>query len=241
MHHKEDYVQAVEEVSKHTHSHLNQILVMHGLCSGIKNKRLNTMAEIEIGEDITENPNFNYIALGHYHNQERIAPHIHYAGSMEYLTYGEINDAKGALWIDTDSFNVSPIDGLSITEMIHGKRIACKDISPADITEDIITQIESWPALCMGQIVLKDIGPEKASALDHSHINQIAGRLLNLKLKREDNRVEGPVQDASEEIRSINYQEEFVNYVKSLGHTDKETSLISEKGTEIINKILSKV
>ncbi len=47
------------------------MLVTHGLATAIKDKRLATVAEHELDSTILSD-SFDYIALGHYHNQSQI-------------------------------------------------------------------------------------------------------------------------------------------------------------------------
>ena len=75
-------------------------LVTHGLASQIKDKRLATVAEHELDGTILADT-FDYIALGHYHIQSQVTDNAWYAGSTEFLTYGEIHDTKGGLVVDT--------------------------------------------------------------------------------------------------------------------------------------------
>lgn len=236
MHHKDEYLTAFNEITPDPNKY--NVLVMHGLCTGIKNKRLNTMAEVEIGIEITGDDRYDYVALGHYHNQEAILPHVRYSGSMEYLTYGEIYDEKGAYIIDTQSGAIDPIRNLSITPMIQGRTIHCQEMSPSDITNDILSQIDRWSPGSMAQIILEGIGPEKSAALDHTHINEVAQKLLHLKLKRDDKREKPDAISSSDEIRSINYADEFKNYVATLGLNETEQSAVIRKGHSIINTVL---
>jgi len=236
MHRRDEYLTAFNEITPNPNKY--NILVMHGLCTGIKNKRLNTMAEVEIEMEITGDERYDYVALGHYHNQEIILPHVRYSGSMEYLTYGEIYDEKGAYIVDTNTGTIDPIQNLSLTPMIQGKTIHCHEMSPTDITNSILSQIERWPPGSMGQIILENIGPEKSAALDHTHINDVAQKLLHLKLKRDDKWEKSETISSSDEIRSINYADEFRNYVASLGLNEAEQSAVFKKGYSIINTVM---
>ena len=61
----------------------NNVLVTHGLATAIKDKRLATVAEHELDSTILSD-RFDYIALGHYHNQSQITTNAWYSGSTEY-------------------------------------------------------------------------------------------------------------------------------------------------------------
>ena len=87
----------------------NNVLVTHGLATQIKDKRLATVAEHELDSTILADT-FDYIALGHYHNQSQITRNAWYSGSSEFLTYGEIRDTKGGLVVDPGRHEVRHLD-----------------------------------------------------------------------------------------------------------------------------------
>ena len=87
----------------------NNVLVTHGLATAIKDKRLATVAEHELDSTILSDT-FDYIALGHYHNQSQITTNAWYWGSDWYLTYGEIRDEKGGLVVDPARHTVGHLD-----------------------------------------------------------------------------------------------------------------------------------
>ena len=111
----EDYRTAYDQVELDTCR--NNVLVTHGLATTIKDKRLSTVAEHELDSTILS-ADFDYIALGHYHNQVQIAENAWYSGFTEYLTYGEIRDTKGGLVIDpgnTPSITLTSLTRLCTT------------------------------------------------------------------------------------------------------------------------------
>ena len=55
----------------------NNVLVTHGLATAIKDRRLATVAEHELDSTILSD-GFDYIALGHYHNQSQITTNAWY-------------------------------------------------------------------------------------------------------------------------------------------------------------------
>ena len=74
----EDYRTAFDQI-EFSRDH-NNVLVTHGLATAIKDKRLATVAEHELDGTILS-ADFDYIALGHYHNQSQITDNAWYSGS----------------------------------------------------------------------------------------------------------------------------------------------------------------
>ena len=105
----EDYKKAAFDASAYNHEKCNHVLVTHGLASKISDKKLSTVAEFELTPDVLLS-NYDYIALGHYHGQTKVAPNAWYSGSLEYLTYGEIEDVKGGLLVNPEKYTVEHID-----------------------------------------------------------------------------------------------------------------------------------
>ena len=134
----EDYRTAYDQVELDKCK--NNVLVTHGLATTIKDKRLATVAEHELDSTILS-ADFDYIALGHYHNQVQIAENAWYSGSTEYLTYGEIRDIKGGLVINPGKHTVDHLD-LPHTPMYDCGTIACAGRHVTEITEEIIKRIE---------------------------------------------------------------------------------------------------
>ena len=77
------------------------VLVTHGLASTLRDHRLGTVMEHEIDTTMLS-PEFDYIALGHFHGQKQVADNAWYCGSQEYISYAEIGDTKGGLLIDLE-------------------------------------------------------------------------------------------------------------------------------------------
>lgn len=50
---------------------------------------------------------FHYAALGHIHKQQAVAPNAWYAGSLEYIDFGEAGQDKGFLLVDVSTTDLS--------------------------------------------------------------------------------------------------------------------------------------
>ena len=111
------------------------VLVTHGLASTLRDHRLGTVMEHEIDTTMLS-PEFDYIALGHFHGQKQVADNAWYCGSQEYISYAEIRDTKGGLLVDLDREMVSPLD-LPSTPMIDLGELECEALSSREVGEVI--------------------------------------------------------------------------------------------------------
>ncbi|MEE9443375.1 MAG: exonuclease SbcCD subunit D [candidate division Zixibacteria bacterium] len=71
------------------------ILVLHGVVGGIKAFQMADLSEQMIPSDCFKN--FDYVALGHYHNFTKVDKNIYYSGSTERLSQAESGYKKGII------------------------------------------------------------------------------------------------------------------------------------------------
>lgn len=72
------------------------ILIAHGVVSGIEQFSMAELSEEEIPSSVFER-GFDYVALGHYHRYTQVDDNVYYAGSTERLSFGELGEKKGFL------------------------------------------------------------------------------------------------------------------------------------------------
>ncbi|MGD1005334.1 MAG: metallophosphoesterase [Methanoregulaceae archaeon] len=235
MLHPQDYRTAYDQIELSSNHH--NVLVTHGLASVIKDKRLATVAEHELDNTILS-PKFDYIALGHYHRQSQITDNAWYSGSIEYLTYGEINDKKGGLVIDLNSHKVQHISFPS-TPMIDIGSIDCGDSNTDNITLNIVQRIEKHqtPALAMVQVTLENVSREHGKGPDIRTLAKVRERLLDLKFRIKSEKGEHPVP-IQQDIRAINYLQEFGIFVKKQQLSLKKREFVERSGLDILKTVM---
>ncbi|MDO9539570.1 MAG: exonuclease SbcCD subunit D [Methanocalculus sp.] len=228
------YRVAYDQIER-SRAHTN-VLVTHGLASDIRDRRLATVAEHELDSTMTT-ADFDYIALGHYHNQSRIGPHAWYSGSLEHLTYGEMHETKGGLIIDPSGRTVTPLP-LPKTPMVDLGSVSADDLSAGEVIEAIEVRIEEIRSttLPMAQITLTGIRKETARAIAGRELARIRESLLDLRIRTlspEDIVTEGRRDDSG-----FNIQEEFASFVKNRGLPEKTESFILQKGSAVLTSVV---
>lgn len=216
------------------------VLVTHGLASNLKDKRLHTVAEHELDATIISD-RFDYIALGHYHGQKKIADNAWYSGSIEYCNYGEITETKGGLVVNLDTNRVQRID-LPHTPMIDLGRINSDGLSAREVMREILDAIDRAGnkidrAIC--QVTLDGIRRETLRALDQKALADARNRMLNLKLRVI------PIDDATQVFREetlvgLDYVAEFERFVEREHLAPAEEEYVKKVGTAVLRKVIAR-
>jgi len=233
----EDYRTAFDEIElsgKHTN-----VLVTHGLATSIKDKRLATVAEHELDSTILSD-RFDYIALGHYHRQCRITDNAWYSGSTEYLTYGEIADEKGGLIVDPGRHTVQHLE-LPKTPMIDLGTIRCQGVHPGDITDEIIARVakKCVPKYAMAQVTLDGLSREHGKGIDIKALAGVREQLLDLKIRVKSEEEDRPVP-LQQDIRMIDYLQEFSTFVAKQQFSVKQKEHIESCGLKVLKTVMEK-
>ncbi|MEI6840831.1 MAG: metallophosphoesterase [Methanomicrobiales archaeon] len=232
----EDYRKAFDKLDI-SNSHHN-VMVTHGLATTIQDKRLQTVGEHEIDTTMLSDA-FDYIALGHYHSQCQVADNAWYSGSMEYITYGEIRDRKGGLFIDLDKGSVRPL-ALPHTPMIDLGTMDCRGIAPDALPGEVTMKIEAGdlPAHAMVRIVLDSDECGCARSFDQKALLPVRERLLDLKIHWAGVVGDTPVP-VQQDLRAIDYISEFETFVKGKNLAQKDEDQVKTLGRETLLRVMA--
>jgi DNA repair exonuclease SbcCD nuclease subunit len=232
----EDYRTEFEKIEI-SGKHAN-VLVTHGLASQLKDKRLATVAEHELDSTILSD-RFDYIVLGHYHRQSQVTDNAWYAGSTEFLTYGEIHDTKGGLVVDTAKpREVSHLE-LPKTPMVDLGTIKCGGMHPGDITEEIIGRVEkrNLPQYAMAQVTLDGMSREHGKGIDTHLLAPVREHLLDLKIRVKSAEEDTPVP-LQQDIRMVDYLQEFGAFIDKKQLTAKQKEFVLARGKDVLQSVM---
>ncbi len=182
-----------------------KVLLMHNL--------LNEMAE-RIGPHAVSPRNlslsalgpekWDYVAMGHYHVYERLAPNAYYSGSLEYTSsniWGEVDEehrrgVAGKGFIEHDlatgahKFHVLPL----ARRVVDIRQIEGAGMTAAEMSEAICAAVDG----CEGgiddrivRLIVRDVPRHILRDLDHRKLREFKRRALNFLL---DARRPGPVR-----------------------------------------------
>jgi DNA repair protein SbcD/Mre11 len=215
------------------------VLVTHGLASTLRDHRLGTVMEHEIDTTMLS-PEFDYIALGHFHGQKQVADNAWYCGSQEYITYAEIGDTKGCLLVDLDRQTVDHLD-LPRTPMVDLGELVCQSLSPREIGEGIAERAigaadSGQPAMAI--ITLTGISRRTFQSVDPGLLQEARSRFLDLRISFKSGVSGTPLTDRRS-LTGVNYVELFGVYLKDQNLGEKEHRFIFERGSAVIQSVLA--
>lgn len=164
----------------------NDVLVMHGLYEALKHKRLRTVGEHEIGNNILKwgIRNFIYVALGHYHGQIDLANNSWYSGSIEYFRFSESQDKKGMLLIDLDQQPIKPKNiPVDVVNMLDLELDNLRDKAAEDVLSDVYQLCDDANITNkIVRITLNDILRETFKNINLIKISELRQRAVYLEI-----------------------------------------------------------
>ena len=172
------------------------VLVIHGPLQGMLPG--NTAAErglMEINPEELSAPQWDYVALGHYHVYREVAPNVYYSGSLDYTSanpWGELYEQRvsgvpGKGFIERDlvtgrhKFHALP----PARPLLDLPPISAAGLTAAELDDRIRALVEGVEGGIDDNIVrvtVRDIARHLARELDHKTIRDYKRRALNFQL-----------------------------------------------------------
>ncbi|NPV61229.1 MAG: DNA repair exonuclease [Methanotrichaceae archaeon] len=186
------------------------VLVMHGLVESLRNKRLRTVGEHELKDSLLKR-DFDYIALGHFHGQARVAENAWYSGSVEYFNFGEAGDQKGLLSVDLEDGEALSVE-VRPKNMIDHPPVDCSGLSTEAIAEVLMELCDPQAVRDkLIRITLRNVSRAAFRRIDQVKLSRLGAEAIYLKVRPEfddekEERMERPADRFS-------LQQEFVDYL----------------------------
>ncbi|MGK2962257.1 MAG: metallophosphoesterase family protein, partial [Gemmatimonadaceae bacterium] len=182
-----------------------QVLLMHNLLNEIA-ERIGPHAASPRNVSLSSIPlqDWDYVAMGHYHVYEKLAPNAFYSGSIEYTStniWGEVDEehrrgiaGKGFIEHDLATgahrFHVLPL----ARRVVDIRQIEGAGMTAAELSEAICAAVDG----CEGgiddrivRLIVRDVPRHILRDLDHRKLREFKRRALNFLL---DARRPGPVR-----------------------------------------------
>ena len=188
------------------------ILMLHVGVSGIKEFRRGDFNEQVIPSGYLS-PDFDYIALGHYHNMTKVSENAYYSGSTEHLSFKEAGGDKGFLEIDTSSGSVEFVP-LRNRPMLDLGIMDCSSMDSDEVTRGIISRLkDAGTEGSILRLMLKSIGTGVYRALDFHSIRKAASDAVHFELAYESKEME---QEVAGEGRIGSLIDEWREYISNI-------------------------
>ncbi len=138
---------------------------------------------------------WDYVAMGHYHVYEKLAPNVFYSGALEYTSsniWGEVDEehrrgVKGKGFIEHDlatgahTFHHLPL----ARRVVDIRQIEGKGMTPAELSDAICAAVDG----CEGgiddrivRLIVRDVPRHILRDIDHRRIRDFKRRALNFLL-----------------------------------------------------------
>jgi len=229
---KEAFNHELKKIKTDTQTTYN-IFLAHGAVADIKEFRMNEFNELMIPLT-TITPQFDYIALGHYHKYTQLTPNAYYAGSPERLSFTEAHDPKGYLEITLKN-NITTRFKTITTRPMH-------DLPPIDCTNQTIDTINKSIKNHLNtlqinnsilRITLNNIPIQLYRSLDIPHLRQLGKNALHFEIKPDTQQTTTATTKHHYQITSL--LQEFTNYLNTQNIPNKKT--LHTLGLTYLNKI----
>ncbi|MCX6672410.1 MAG: exonuclease SbcCD subunit D [Methanothrix sp.] len=228
----QDYLVEFEKIERSG----RDVLVMHGLVESLQNKKMRSVGEHELLDSFLKN-DFDYIALGHFHGQAQLSRNAWYSGSLEYFNFGEAQDRKGMLLVDTETGRAESVP-VRPRYMIDHPAIDCSGMRSEEIAQCLLE-------LChvdemrdrMVRITLKNVSRGAYRSIDQGRLSRLGASALYFKIRPEFADVE---EHFERPVDRRTLHEEFSGYLEE----DSSQELIPARilddvvayGSEIMKK-----
>ena len=178
------------EMAKPIENRIN-ILVLHVGIIGIKEF---SYTRGDFNEQVIPfgylSPQFDYIALGHFHKPTKVTENAYYAGSTEHFSFKEAGEKKGFYEIELGSSPQIKFIELNVRGMMDLGEIDCFNLSSEQITYEIVRKFEEIEEGKIVRIFLRRISRAKYKALDWNRIKKAGSKALHFEIAHEFHEIE---------------------------------------------------
>jgi len=203
------------------------VLALHAGVVGTETYKMDEFSEQTIpSENISAD--WDYVALGHYHEFKNVGHRAHYSGSTERLSFTEAAQKKGIVEVDLDPYSVK-FHELRTREMLDMEQLDAAGLTSSEI---LIQARERMSSASVDEkivrLVVKDVAADAYRSLDVPAIRRLGESALHFELKVDRLDAEGEKTAGDAQIGLL--ADEFRKYVASLSMPDEKKSRLVEMG-----------
>jgi len=208
----ETFQAELEKVKVNKEAKFN-ILLLHGVVAGIPEFSMGELSEQEIKKEYFR-PEFDYVALGHYHKHHKVAERVYYAGSTERLSMNELGQEKGFVEVNLTSHEIV-FHQVPTREMIELPLIDASDLNPDEILQKIEQRIKAQSLLeKIVRLKVVDVDVYVYNSLDFRTISELKSEAFYFDLRFEKKEAEKREIVSRTSIGRL--EKEFEEYLQGL-------------------------
>jgi len=159
------------------------VAIMHAGVVGLGVFRMNEFNERLIKSSYLRG-DFDYIALGHYHEQVEVGPTACYAGSTERFSFTEADHEKGFLLIDLENGR-RRFEPLEVREMLDLGPVDAYGKDPVALQEEIESVLQTDLHDRIVRLTVRNVSPSTYKGLDFNRIADLTGEALHFERRFE--------------------------------------------------------
>ncbi|MEM0448286.1 MAG: exonuclease SbcCD subunit D [Methanomassiliicoccales archaeon] len=209
------------------------VAMMHVGISSLNVFRMNEFNEQILPASYLK-PEFDYIALGHYHDFSQVTRNAYYAGSGERLSFAEAGSDKGLLEVELSPLKVR-FRKMPTRPMVDLEPIDAKHMDLAQLRKELMRVLEAHEL--EGKIVrlrMTNLSQECYSSLDFHWLRQLAARAAHFEIKAELLPREAGAVAAYTGFASLD--REWIAFLESYPLEKVDKSKVRAKGLEYLAK-----
>jgi len=232
----EDLQESIQKLQPDKNFKYN-IMVAHAAIRGVENASWGEFKEQTLPASVLI-PDFDYIALGHYHRYLKLRDNAFYCGSPERFNFNEVNDKKGFLEVELDNFRVKNVP-TKAREMIIFTPIDCTNLSATEILQLLESTLSDKIDGKIIKIIFNNIPRHVHSSLDFQRIRELVGGAIHYEPVYNWKIDSGNGNASTSQIGTLN--EEFLTYLKKINLPPEDFDEIKNLGLDYLGKIIEEV
>lgn len=177
---------------------------------------------------------FDYIALGHYHEYSEVTANACYSGSTEHFSFSEAGHRKGFLEIDLEN-NKRRFHELPARAMLDLDPIDASKMDHSTLQKEIVELLEGNDLEGkVVRLVVRNIPSSTYRALDFHRIDLLSSEAAHFERKFEMKQEGISVQWSSSKIDSLEH--EFVTFLEHYPVENQDKDELQEMGLEYLKR-----
>ncbi|MCE5297021.1 MAG: exonuclease SbcCD subunit D [Euryarchaeota archaeon] len=177
---------------------------------------------------------YDYIALGHYHECKEVRPNARYSGSVERMSFAEAGQRKGYIDLDSNKMDAR-VREVRTRPMFDLPFIDAKGKDPSELMSDIRASLGSHDL--DGAIVrlnVRNITGASYRSLDFNRIRQEASKAVHFEPRFDVSAEEVSVQ--SNDLSFTDLDREFATFLERFPIEGASKDAIKAKGLEYMKR-----
>ncbi len=179
-------------------------------------------------------PDFDYIALGHFHENCQVAKNAEYCGSTERFSFSEARDKKGFILLDLET-KKKEFRRLKVREMLDLGPIDAFDLDGSSLKAEMERVLEKNELKDkIVRLKVTNLLPSIYRTIDFRHLREISSESVHFEPKFDIAQDRVSVQSGSLVLSSI--EQEFVSFLERYPVERVNKDTVRTKGVDYIQR-----